>query len=252
MTHVTIVVPCFNEEARLDPQAFLRAARAHPTYRFLMVDDGSSDGTRALLETLAADSGDAIDTLHLAQNSGKAEAVRQGVRRALESTPTAFGYWDADLSTPLEEIPAFHRILLQRPEIELVMGSRVNLLGREIARKASRHYLGRIFATFASLSLGVAVYDTQCGAKLFRNSPGTRWAFRAPFLSRWIFDVELLARLALLGSRRPARYDIEHCVYEHPLPVWRDVAGSKIKLLDWFTAAGELCRITWRYRWCSK
>jgi hypothetical protein len=129
------------------------------------------------------------------------------------------------------------------------MGSRVQLLGRDIDRKISRHYLGRVFATCASLTLGVPVYDTQCGAKLFRNSHGTRWAFRRPFVARWPFDVEILARLRLLGRRR-SRYDILHCVYEQPLRVWRDVAGSKIRFLDWFKAAWELWRIAWRYRFC--
>ena len=251
MPTVTIVVPCYNEEKRLDPAAFLRMARAHPEIRFLLVNDGSTDGTQALLDALARDGGASIEALSLASNRGKAEAVREGVRHALRDRPEAFGYWDADLSTPLEEIPAFLKILAEHEEIELVMGSRVKLLGRDIERKVSRHYLGRVFATCASTSLGVPVYDTQCGAKLFRNSPGTRWAFRSPFLSRWIFDVELMARLGLLGARRP-RYDTERCVYEHPLPVWRDVAGSKIRLLDWFTAAWELVRITCRYRWCAR
>jgi glycosyltransferase involved in cell wall biosynthesis len=251
MPAVTIIVPCYNEELRLNPQAFLEMARAHPEIRFLMVNDGSRDGTEAMLTRLAADGGAQIDTISLAENSGKAEAVRRGVLHALKDAPYAFGYWDADLSTPLDEIPMFRQILDERPNVELVMGSRVKLLGRDIERKATRHYLGRVFATCASTSLGVPVYDTQCGAKLFRNSRGTRWAFRSPFLSRWIFDVELMARLALLGRRQP-RYDTEHCVYERPLPVWRDVAGSKIRLLDWFTAAWELVRITFRYRWCAK
>jgi len=189
--------------------------------------------------------------LLLEENGGKAAAVRQGVLHAMRGNPETFGFWDADLSTPLEEIEPFTRLLEERSNLQLVMGSRVKLLGRAIERQALRHYLGRVFATCASIVLALPVYDTQCGAKLFRNTRGTRWAFRSPFLSRWLFDVELLARLGLLGKRRKA-YDTHTCVYEKPLPVWRDVAGSKLRLRDWVKAIGELARIAWRYRLCAK
>ena len=247
MARHAIVVPCFNEERRLKTDDFLAYAAAHDDVRLLFVDDGSTDGTRALLESLRERAAGRIDVLVLARNGGKAEAVRQGVLHAAREGPATFGFWDADLSTPLDEILPFVQLLESRPELMVVMGSRVKLLGRAIERRTLRHYLGRVFATCASLVLGLPVYDTQCGAKLFRNTRGVRWAFRAPFLSRWLFDVELLARLGLLGRRRPA-YDTHRCVYEKPLRTWRDVAGSKIKLTDWFKAAWELVRIGCRYR----
>ena len=247
MPRVAIVVPCFNEERRLDVEAFLAFAAGHPGIGFLFVDDGSTDGTRALLEATQRRAGDAVEVLALEANVGKAEAVRRGLRQAARGRPHAIGFWDADLSTPLEPITAFLEVLAQRPEIQVVMGSRVKLLGREIERRAVRHYLGRVFATCASAVLDLPVYDTQCGAKLLRNTRGVRWAFGRPFLSRWLFDVEVLARLGLLGRRRAA-YDTKTCVYEFPLMRWRDVAGSKIRLWDWFKAAGELVRIRCRYR----
>lgn len=247
MPRHVIVVPCFNEERRLKTDEFLAYAAAHDEVRLLFVDDGSTDGTRRMLEGMQARANGRIEVLILEKNGGKAEAVRQGVLHAGRAEPTSFGFWDADLSTPLDEILAFVALLEGRPELRAVMGSRVKLLGREIERKTMRHYLGRVFATCASMVLGLPVYDTQCGAKLFRNTRGTRWAFRAPFLSRWLFDVELLARLGLLGRRRPA-YDTHRCVYEKPLHAWRDVAGSKIKLTDWLKAAWELARIGCRYR----
>lgn len=251
MTRLTIVVPCYNEERRLEPDLFLEYTAAHPDVHFLMVDDGSTDGTVRILERMVDGGNGAVALLRLSENCGKAEAVRRGVRHAVESAPGAFGYWDADLSTALEEIEAFRLILEARPHTQVVMGSRVKLLGHNIERRAARHYLGRIFATCASLTLDLPVYDTQCGAKLFRNTRGTRFAFRQPFLSRWLFDVEILARLGQLGRRRVA-YRTQDCVYERPLPAWRDVAGSKIRLVDWITAVWELVQIGWRYRLCSK
>jgi hypothetical protein len=103
-----------------------------------------------------------------------------------------------------------------------------------------------VFATAASLVLGLPIYDTQCGAKLFRVLPGTRDLFIEPFLTRWLFDVEIIARL--IRSRRqttlPQPADI---IYEFPLSEWRDVKGSKVRPKDFVTAFIELATIYRRY-----
>src|SRR5690606_38221872 len=98
--------------------------------------------------------------------------------------------------------------------------------GRAIERHAWRHYLGRVFATAASLALRLRVYDTQCGAKLFRASDRLAELFRDPFRARWIFDVELIARL-IRQRRGTALPGAESVIYEFPLLEWRDVPGSK-------------------------
>ena len=82
--------------------------------------------------------------------------------------PTIVGYFDADLATPVAELERLLAVIGKDPQLEAVLASRVALLGHSIQRKPTRHYLGRLYATAASLALGVAVYDTQCGAKLFR------------------------------------------------------------------------------------
>src|SRR5439155_11198181 len=100
-----------------------------------------------------------VCTLRLSSNVGKAEAVRQGVQLALRRRPSMVGYWDADLATPLDAIPRFCDVLRARPDLALVMGSRVALMGRQIRRSGLRHFMGRVFATAASLILGLTVYD---------------------------------------------------------------------------------------------
>jgi glycosyltransferase involved in cell wall biosynthesis len=235
-----VVVPCFNEAGRFAAEAFEACVRAQPTLSLVLVDDGSTDATAARLRELEARLPDRVEVLALARNAGKAEAVRAGVRRAFERAPTFVGYWDADLATPLDAIAGMRELLVARPGLDLVMGARVVLLGRDIRRRALRHYLGRMAATIISLSLGLRVYDTQCGAKLFRANERLRAVFEAPFRSRWLFDVELLARLIRAhGSAGAAAA----AVCELPLERWTDVAGSKLRARDYLRALGELARI---------
>jgi hypothetical protein len=156
------------------------------------------------------------------------------------------GYWDADLATPLSEIPRFIETLEQYPDREICFGSRVQLLGRAIHRRAYRHYVGRIFATAASWALRLPVYDTQCGAKLFRASPAMHALFTQPFLGRWTFDVEIVARLAAQRAAHGGRPPLD-VIYEIPLDEWRDVGGSNVAALDLVQALLDLGRIRRRY-----
>lgn len=247
---VVIVVPCYNEEQRLPVDAFRFFAARVPRVGFLFVNDGSTDGTRRVLDTLCAESRGAMTVLHLPRNAGKAEAVRRGVRRALAAKVEAVGYWDADLATPLEEIPSFLAVLESRPSIDVVIGARVQLLGRRVVRKPIRHYLGRVFATTASTYLRLGIYDTQCGAKLFRNTSVVRSIFRGRFVTRWLFDVELLVRY-LNAIREDAPRDGvpgPQRLYEVSLQRWEDVGGSKVRSRDFVKALSDFARIVMRYK----
>ena len=227
MARPIIVVPCFNEARRLSPEAFRLFAAEWRGGPFLFVDDGSSDDTFGVLRGLQHSIPTQYEILRLPENAGKLEAVRQRMLRAFNANPAYAGFWDAELATPLETVPLFEQVFRERPETDVVIAARVKLLGRNIERRAARHYLGRIFATAVPVTLGVNVYDSQCGAKLFRNVSNVRAAFDRPFLPRWIFDVEILARV-MKGSTPP----ITGSLYELPLPAWRDVAGSKLRLKD--------------------
>ena len=233
---ICLIVPCFNEAARLDMPAFLEAAGEHGL-SFVFVDDGSTDGTSALIEPHLCDR---IRLIRLDRNAGKAEAVRQGVLQTA-ATPRFqqlawIGFWDADLSTPLSEVPRFLEYLaFSGRAADAIIGSRVTLLGSRIQRQALRHVLGRTFATGSALLLGVRAYDSQCGAKLFRPA-AARSAFADPFLSRWLFDVELLKRIG------------EDRVLEYPLGQWTHTPGSKLRVLPhiWRTLR-DLVRLRLRY-----
>lgn len=243
-----VVIPCYNEAVRLRVDAFhtfLEDPRNAAIY-LLFVNDGSRDTTLSVLQTLHARFPARTAILDQPVNGGKAEAVRAGMLHALAQPGCSItGFWDADLATPLAQIHDLAAVLALYPHLTMVFGARVRLLGRDIHRQPLRHYLGRIFATAASKVLRLPIYDTQCGAKLFRATPELRAVLAEPFQSRWIFDVELLARFMALHRASPNR--MRTLIYEYPLPKWRDIAGSKVTPLDFFRAFGELVHIRQRY-----
>ncbi len=234
-----LVIPCFNEASRLNVEAFSQALATMPALHLVFVNDGSRDTTLEVLNRLAQRFVGRVEVIDQQFNRGKSEAVRVGMLRVMSERDCYAGYFDADLATPLIEAEVFARILDDHGEVDLVLGARVALLGRAIQRKASRHYLGRVFATAASLVLGIPVYDTQCGAKLFRVNRETRSLFEKPFGSRWIFDVELIARYLTGGSERG--------LYEAPVSAWTDVGDSRVRPADFLRAIGELAQIFTRY-----
>ena len=243
---LVLIVPCYNEAARLNPQAFADFAAANPSARLLFVDDGSTDGTFGVLEQLKASAPGSIDVIRLPSRQGKGEAVRRGILEGIRREPDFVGFWDADLSTPLRAVDDFLALAARRPEMDVILGSRVMLMGRDIRRQAWRHYLGRVFATAVSLALDLPVYDTQCGAKLFRANDVVATVFATPFRSRWIFDAEVLARY--LGQPVPAGDPPRRArIYELAVPVWHHVPGSKLRWTDFIRALFDLAGI-WRDR----
>jgi len=240
MQETTIVVPCYNEASRFQPEPFFEACLAQPALSFVFVNDGSSDDTFGVLSQLASRLPERMSVLRLEANAGKAEAVRRGVLRAFESSASLVGYWDADLATPLYNIERF-ALFFERSAVQLVMGSRVRLLGRDVRRSALRHYIGRGFATVAALALRLPVYDTQCGAKLFRANSTFREIFSVPFELGWSFDIELLARM--LRSIRSLGADPEQQIVEVPLDAWIDAPGSKLRPSHFPRIAWELGRL---------
>lgn len=234
-----LVVPCYREETRLPSTALLDFLPTAPHVHFLLVDDGSDDDTLSVLKGIAERCPAQVQVLALPKNVGKAEAVRQGILLGLRSKPSFIGYWDADWATPLSSILLFEKAL-EDPAIEFVLGARVALLGRQISRNATRHYLGRVFATAASATLHQPIYDTQCGAKMLRVTARTHSLFAKSFCSRWIFDVELLARyLTMRGGNQG--------LYEYPLPQWTDVGESKVTKRDFLRSVGEMANIYRQY-----
>ncbi|KJR97433.1 MAG: hypothetical protein VR65_23945 [Desulfobulbaceae bacterium BRH_c16a] len=240
MLRTSIIIPCYNEARRFQTEALQELAGKCPGVRLWFVNDGSTDNTRKTLEHLVRSITPEPELIHLPENVGKAEAVRLGILASLrEGCYSRCGFWDADLATPFNELMRMSKAMDKNPRFVMVSGCRVQRLGSVIVRNPWRHYCGRFFATAASIVLGIPVYDTQCGAKIFRSDVAAE-LFREPFLSRWSFDVELFARL---GRSRSIKE-----VLELPLLEWIDYPGSKLSFTAALKSTFDLARIYRKYR----
>lgn len=166
--------------------------------------------------------------------------------RSFELDIDCVGYWDADLATPLDEVNSMLKVFNKYPNIEMVFGARVNLLGREVRRNIYRHYIGRIFASIIARILGVGIYDTQCGAKLFCRNEHLYEIIKNPFISKWLFDIEIILRFMKISPKFNL-LPIDKMIYEYPLMKWSEISGSKLRMRDFFKLNVDLIYIWVRY-----
>ena len=241
MNKIILVVPCYNEKKRLKPDSFIHALSACPNLQWLFVNDGSTDDTSNVLQTMQNGHEERLHIHDIKQNQGKGEAVRQGLLRSIGMGADVTGYFDADLATPVSEILRLIEVTRSRSE-KVILGSRVFLLGHHVQRSRWRYLLGRAFATASASLLKMNVHDTQCGAKIIVNFEKLRTCLERPFQSRWLFDVELINRLIYIGGLKVTDF------YEEPLLEWRDVAGSKLEVGFLGLALWEFLKILVTYK----
>lgn len=243
MTMDLLVIPCYNEAKRLVPESFISHLNTSQSRGFLFVDDGSSDGTGDILARIKREApAGRVSVLSLPANVGKGESVRLGFLAALRSAPQFVGYCDADLSTPLESMDALFCVIERRPDIDYAFATRSRI--PHLKRPWYRRILGKIFARLACRLFGFSLSDPQCGAKVFRIDPLVEEALRAPWQSRWIFDIEFLLRLRAL-RKRERRPSLTSCLHEEPLPAWKDIGPSRFRLKDGPRCLWELTQLAW-------
>ena len=198
MQKTCIIIPCYNEESRFPTDEFLNFIKSNNFIEFCFVNDGSTDKTLTILNQLKNDFPN-ITVFNLLENKGKAEAIRYAVLNIDHTKYDYLGYLDADLYTSIDEMKRLTTFIT--PNIKFIMGSRIKKLGSFIKRNPFRHIFGRVLATFVStFILKIPVYDTQCGAKLIAT-PLALELFKESFVSRWLFDIELLLRVIELKGK---------------------------------------------------
>lgn len=230
MQKTAIIIPYYNEEKRIREELLATLLTVAPTHIYL-ANDGSTDNTLVILQNIAAKYSHKCFVLDYKKNKGKAYTIYTGANYLLATGEyTHIGYFDADFSTPPTEIIRMLGEQDKYPD-KFIIGSRVLLLNSNIERKAYRHFIGRFIVTLLNIKYKLGIYDTQCGAKLF-PAEIAQIAFTKPFLTAWLFDIEVFARLKannLLNSGK-----------EFPLNSWKHIKGSKLTVLNGFKILKEL------------
>ena len=184
-----IVIPCFNESNRLVESVFKNFLKKKQKTSICFVNDGSTDKTFFLLKKFHLNHPSRIHVINLKENRGKANAVKKGMIFFFKQKKyKKIAFLDADLSTSLDECYELSKKI--NSKTKFVFASRVKKLDNNIKRYWYRFIVGRILATFISSMLNLSIYDTQCGCKIFKSEL-TPVAFNKPFLSQWLFDVEI-------------------------------------------------------------
>ncbi|MEZ0007794.1 dolichyl-phosphate beta-glucosyltransferase [Flavobacterium sp. 28YEA47A] len=239
MNQTLFIIPFYNEGKRISFEEYLQIMGASNEIDFLLINDGSSDDTLDVLNRLS-EKLENCTVYSLSQNSGKAEAIRQGILNS-EKEYEYIGYLDADFSTPVSEMIKLLNYAKKNRHLNIILGSRVKLLGNQVVRSQARHYFGRIFATIISkVILRVPVYDTQCGAKIIKADIAKK-LFEKPFLTRWIFDVEMLLRYKITYP------DFLIAVKEFPLETWIEKGNTSIKLKEFLVFPFQILKIYFHY-----
>jgi len=232
---IALVIPCYNEENRIDINEYKRFLRDNNDIFMLFIDDGSTDNTVQRLEEITQLENSKYIILN--KNSGKAEAVRLGVIELLKYDYDYIGFWDADLATPLIEIKYFSDIFMKNKSILGIIGSRMVKPDSNIQYKISRRYIGRLLTSILYLGplKNIPVYDSQCGAKIFTKEI-CDLIFQSSFKTDWLFDVEILMRIN-------NKFSLSDIIYEYPLKEWVHIPGSKITFHEFSSILKEVIKL---------
>lgn len=237
MQKVAIIIPCYNESKRLDLKNIAQLV-SHSEMDIYFANDGSRDNTVEVINAIVSDYSNRCFLIDYQENSGKANTIYKAINQISQTAQYDFiGYFDADFSTPPEEIVRLSKEL-QNHSCEFLLGSRVLLLNSGINRKYHRHVIGRIIITLINLKFKLGIYDTQCGSKFF-SSKIIPQAFDKPFYTSWLFDVEIFIRLK---NKDLLKYGVELPIYN-----WRDVDGSKLGFKTGFKILKELYLLIKKY-----
>ncbi len=242
MNETLILIPFYNEEKRIDRQAITQATVDHPDLHLLLVDDGSDDQTPQILKKLAEENPQ-IEYFRSENNLGKGKVLRKATMEKADqiSAYEYIGYFDGDLSAPLDYYEVLKTELQNSPQAQMIMASRQPTSDNHLRVKAHRRAIGRLVAGQINKIIGHPFYDTQCGAKLFRTNTFID-LMQEPFISSWLFDMEIILRLRDMPDTL-----LEEVIIEQPIDEWEHKDGSKITTSYFPNMLQEMLKISRKY-----
>lgn len=232
--HLSLVIPCYRESERLPKflESLLKTFKGSKSVDFLVVDDGSPLAEFEILKQKINHllSNPQIQLLRYETNLGKGGAIQFGLNIAKGNY---YGFVDADGATPAEEVFRTWKHINLHPEIDLLAGSRIIMMGRNVKKSFYRHLTNRIFSFYFTLVFRIQMYDPQCGCKIFKKSAYKQTIHKISNL-RWLWDTQLLVLLIRNGFN----------IVEFPLD-WQDIPGSKFSFLR---DSVRVVYSVWKYR----
>ena len=240
---VGVVIPCYNEEERLLSKEFTDFIDKNSGYHLCFVNDGSTDNTSSVLNSLKEGREDFITVYDCEKNGGKAAAVREGMLyMAAVDGLDYIGFLDADLSTDLQDFDDLVSVI-ENSDFKIVSGSRISRMGADITKESARKIISLTINFIIRKILGMDFKDTQCGAKIFHKDV-ISISFKKNFITKWLFDVEIFMRVRLFYGLETTR----KLVCEVPLKRWIHADGSKLSMKDSIKIIGQLAQIAWVYK----
>lgn len=228
----SIVIPAYNEARRINAtldKVLGYILRQRWDAEVIVVNDGSRDDTAEIVRR-CAHKDPVLRLLENPGNRGKGYSVRHGM---MEARGDVIVFSDADLSSPIEEMPKLLDALTAGADVAI--GSRWLRTELQTQRQSlHRQLFGRIFNILLRITLGLRFKDTQCGFKAFtRRAAQTILPFQ--HIERWGFDPEILFLACKFGFR----------VEEVPVQ-WGHAGGTTIHpLVDGTRMLQEMLRIRW-------
>lgn len=239
-----IVIPCYNEKSRLSFDSYVQILQNEKSINFCFVNDGSEDETSVILKNIQEIAPDKVYIVELDSNKGKGNAIFLAIQWILSNTIECkdIGYLDADLSvdfTTYLKMLEYHRL----SSLKLTYASRARLLSVSFNQNIFRKVTSVLAKYITPRLYSIPVDDTQCGAKIIDYNI-IRNLFDRPFLSRWLFDIELFIRYKNRFDLRGVKaFYLENWVYR-----------SQSKLKTWeilFYIPIDLMKIILNYRFKS-